>query len=119
MHPAAPCCGARTTQVSLGGFGDMLTRQVLQLALGANADRLTEIHAGSETFRQKFMIWAQDPAEAEEILNPILEAALLNWKGEKPLIKRTSGGLSIELRGVRLQKADDLRGLIRLGEMFL
>jgi hypothetical protein len=111
--------GPRTSQVNLGGFGDMLARQVLQLALGADSVGLVEIHCGSGNFREKYMIWAQDPLEAEKLVTPGLEAALLAYKREKPLIKRTSGGLSIELRGVRLQKVDALRALIEVGEMFL
>jgi hypothetical protein len=122
-HAGAPgstlLIGARTSQANLGGFGDMLTRQVLQLALGADANDLTEIHAGSETFQRKYMLWAQNPAEAEKIITPILESDLLAWKGQTPLIKRTSGGLTIELRGVRLKTSDEILKLVRLGEMFL
>jgi hypothetical protein len=111
--------GERTSQANLGGFGDMMVRQVLQLALGADAADLTEIQAGSETFRKKYMLWAQDPVEAEKLLTPALESALLAWKGEKPLIKRTSEGLTIELRGARLQKTDEILALVQLGELLL
>ena len=111
--------GARTSQVNLGGFGDTLTRQVLQLALGANADGLAEIQAGSETFRRKYMLWAKDPAEMEGLVTPALESALFTWKEQPLLIKRLSGILTIELRGKRLQKADDIQRLISLGESFL
>jgi hypothetical protein len=111
--------GARTSQANLGGFGDMLTRQVLQLALGADAEGLAEIKVGSETLRRKYMLWAQEPAEAEKIITPMLESALLAWKGQPPLIKRTSRGLTIELRGVRLKKSDDILMLVRLGEIFI
>jgi hypothetical protein len=111
--------GERTSQANLGGFGDLMVRQVLQLALGADAADLTEIQAGSETFRKKYMLWAQDPVEAEKLLTPALESALLAWKGEKPLIKRTSEGLTIELRGARLQKTDEILALVQLGELLL
>jgi hypothetical protein len=111
--------GARTSQVTLGGFGDMLTRQVLQLALGAEASGLNEIRAGGEAFRQKYMVWAQNPAEVEKMLTPALESSLLSWKGQSPLIKHNSGGLTIELRGVRLKKAADFLALVRLGELFI
>jgi hypothetical protein len=43
----------------------------------------------------------------------------LSWKGEPVLVKRTSDGLSIELRGVRLHKAAELRAMIQLGELIL
>ncbi len=111
--------GPRTTQANLGNFGDMLTRQVLQLALGTDADGLKEVQAGSSTFRQKYMLWAQDNTAAERLLTPALELALLAWKDKKILIKRNSAGLNIELRGVRLKKFEDLRALVQLGENFL
>jgi hypothetical protein len=111
--------GARTSQADLGSLGDMLTRQVLQLALGADAQGLNEIQAGSETFRRKYMLWATEAAEMERLVTPALESALLAWQGQAPLIKRLSGILTIELRGVRLQKEDELRRLVRLGEAFL
>ncbi len=108
--------GERKSQSNLGGFGEILTRQVLQLALGADAAGLTEIQAGSETFRENYMLWAQETAETGQLLTPAIESSLLAWKGEKPLIKRTSAGLTIELRGVRLQKADEINTIIQLGE---
>lgn len=109
--------GVRTSQANLGGFGDMMVRQVLQLALGADAAGLIEIQAGSETFRKKYMLWAQNPVDVS--LTLALESALLNWKGVKPLIKRTSEGLTIELHGVRLQKTDEILALVQLGELLL
>ncbi len=118
-HGSTILIGERTSQANLGGIGDMLTRQVLQLALGRDADGLTEIQAGSEAFRQKYMLWAQDRTEAERLLTPRLESVLLGWKGKKPLIKRTSSSLTIELRGVRLQKAEAIFALVHLGGLFL
>jgi hypothetical protein len=109
--------GERSSQANLGSFGAMLQQQALQLALGADADGLQEIQAGSEAFRKVYMLWAQNPSEI--LLPASLESALLNWKGVKPLIKRTSEGLTIELRGVRLQKMDEINVLIQLGEALL
>jgi len=109
--------GERQSQAKLGGLGDLLVRQVLQLALGADANGLTEVQAGGEAFRQAYMLWAQNPTEI--LLTSSLESALLDWKGVKPLIKRTSEGLIIELRGVRLQKADEIKALVQLGEALL
>jgi hypothetical protein len=109
--------GPRASQVNLGGFGEMLQQQVLQMALGAEADGVREIQAGSAAFQQNYMLWAQNPAEVR--ISPALESALLNWKGVKPVIKRASAGLSIEIRGARLDKPADLRTLIQLGETVL
>jgi hypothetical protein len=111
--------GPCSSSVNLDGMGDLLTRQVLSQALGADADGLNEIQLDSEDLRQKYMFWAQQPVATEKLINPVVEKALLSWKGEPVLVKRTSEGLSIELRGVRLQKADELLALIQLGELFL
>jgi hypothetical protein len=111
--------GERKTQANLGSLGEMLAQQVSQLALGADAAGLSEIQVGSEAFRQKYMLWAQEAAEAGHLLSPAIESALLAWEGEKPLIKRTSAGLTIELHGVRLQKADEINVLVQLGEALL
>jgi hypothetical protein len=111
--------GPRSSPVNLGGMGELLTRQVLNQALGDDADGLNEIQPGSETLRQKYMLWAQQPVEAEKLISPAVELALLSWKGEPVLVKRTSDGLSIELRGVRLHKAAELRAMIQLGELIL
>lgn len=109
--------GPRAGQVNLGGLGDMLQRQVLEAALGAEADGLREIQAGSAAFQQAYMLWAQN---ADTVcLSPTIESTLLNWKGVKPVIKRTSSGLSIEIRGVQLSKPAELRALAQLGELLL
>ncbi len=112
--------GERTSQANLGGFGEMMVRQVLQLALGADAAGLIEVQAGGEAFRQKYMLWTQETAETGQLLlTPAIVSLLLAWKGEKPLIKRTSEGLTIELRGVRYQKVDEINALVQLGEALL
>lgn len=108
--------GERTSQANLGEMGEMLTRQVLQLALGADANGLHEIQTGSPAFQQKYMLWAKD----DELSIPSgIENILLGWKGRKPLIKRTSSGLVIELRDTHLKKAPDLMALVQLGESIL
>ena len=107
--------GERQSQADLGTFGEMLMRQVLQQALGADADGLTEAKAGSEAFQQKYMLWAQKPEDVR--ITSSIEAALLNWKGNKPLIRRTSEGLSIEQQGVQIKTRSEFEQIINLGEM--
>lgn len=109
--------GPRASPVNLGRFGEMLQQQVLQMALGAEADGVREIQSGSAAFQQKYMLWAQNPDEVR--ISPTLESALLNWKGVKPVIKRTSSGLIIEIPGTRLNKPADLLALAQLGELYL
>lgn len=106
--------GERMSNAALGGFGDMLMRQVLQMALGSEADGLQEIPTGSAEFRQKYVVFAKSPQTFQT--SPALESALLHWRGQKPLIRRAAEGLEIEIRGARLQKPEELLQLINLGK---
>lgn len=109
--------GERSSQANLGSFGGMLQQQVLQQALGAEAEGLSETQLGSQALREKYMLW--DTPDSEIHISPRLELILLEWKGVKPLIKRSSAGLTIELRGAHLKTAPDLLRLIDLGETLL
>jgi hypothetical protein len=111
--------GPRSAQINLGGLGEALIRQVLNQALGSEAEGMVEVQAGTENFRKNFMIWAKDPEDARKIISPFLETALLGWKNASPLIKRTTEGLQIELRNTRLQKAEDIENLVKLGDFLL
>jgi hypothetical protein len=107
--------GERTSQVDLGGFGNVLVRQALSMALGADADGMTEIHLGSQAFQQRFMVWSRNELDGEKLITPKVESLLMNWRGTAPLIKRTSDGLRVELRGIHLKKANDIIRLVDLG----
>lgn len=109
--------GERSSTADLGETGERLTRAVLQLALGGDADGLHEVHTGSEAFRRQYMLWAQDPDSFRA--SPAIESILLNWKGSKPLIKRTSSTLTVELRQVHLKDPASILALVQLGELFL
>lgn len=111
--------GPRSTQINLGGLGEALLRQVLQMALGSEADGLVEVKAGSEAFRKDFMIYARDEEDVRRLISPFLESTLMNWKKLSPTIKRTSQGLSIELPRNRLQKQEDIEILVKLGDLLL
>ena len=111
--------GPMTTQINLGGLGETITRQLLQIALGDEASGLQEAKAGSEEFRNRYMIWAKDPQVVERMINPFIESTLLSWVKYAPFIKRTSQELSVELRNTRLKKPDEIITLVKLGEFLL
>jgi hypothetical protein len=111
--------GPRTTQISLGGLGDALTRQILQIALGEEAEGLEEVKEGSEEFQKRYMIWAKDREVVVRLINPFFESTLLNWAKYAPMIKRTAQGLSVELRNFRLKKPEEIDTLAKLGEFLL
>lgn len=106
--------GERLSNAALGGLGDTLMRQVLQMALGSEAEGLQEIPTGSAEFRQKYVVFTKSPQAFQP--GPALEAALLHWRGPKPLIRRAADGLDIEIRGARLQTPEELTQLIHLGK---
>ncbi len=119
-HPGSTLLiNTRTSQADLGSIGEMLTRQVLQLALGDQAYGLKEIKFGSSTFQQKYMVWAQDQLSAEQLLTPALQTNLIEWKGIPPLIKRVSGILSVEIKGKRINNPDEILALVTLGNMLV
>lgn len=109
--------GERRSQAELGQVGDMLVRQILSAALGADAAGLVEIEGLSPAFARQYMVWAQHPADLQ--LPFALQSILLNWQGQKPLIKRTSQGITIEIKGVHLRKPADVSALAQLGEILL
>lgn len=116
--------GALQSNVNLGNMGAILTQQVLHLALGSQADGLTEIQPilginSQAALRQKYMLWAQEVSDCEKLLSPTVESALLNWKGKEPLVKLTSSGLSIQIQGEHVKKPEKIIAIIQLGEALL
>jgi len=111
--------GPHTSHIKLGGLGEGLLRQVLQMALGSEAEGLVEVQEGSESFRKNFMIWARDPEDVRSLLSPFLESTLMNWKKYYPLLKRIQAGLTIEIRNAQLKKPEEIETLVKLGDLLL
>jgi hypothetical protein len=102
-------------QPGAGVAGDF-ARSFIQRFAGAD---LSEVRLNNPVLQEKYMLWAQTPAEAEALLTPAVEAALLAWKGTRPVVKRDRSGLQMEIAGVRLKNPDDLLAFIRIGEALL
>ncbi|MCE5207104.1 MAG: hypothetical protein LLG42_02215 [Chloroflexi bacterium] len=111
--------GPRTTQVNLGAMGKMLQTQVIHAALGKEAAGVQEVQAGSPSFRERYMVWAQGVEDADRLLTPGVQSKLLSWTKVSPLIKRTSSGMTIELKGMHLEKIEEILKLVQLGESLL
>lgn len=111
--------GPRSTQISMGGLGETITRQLLQMALGEEAEGLEEVKVGSEEFQKRYMIWAKDPEVVVRLINPFFESTLLHWSKYAPMVRRTAQGLSVELRNFRLKKPEEIETLTKLGEFLL
>jgi len=111
--------GPRTTQVNLGAMGEMLQAQVIHAALGKEAAGVQEVQAGSPSFRKRYMVWAQGVEDADRLLTPGVQSKLLSWTKVSPLIKRTSSGMTIELKGMHLKRIEEILKLVQLGESLL
>ena len=111
--------GPKTTQVNLGPAVELLKAQIIQKALGKDAAGIKEVQIGSSSFQKQYLVWAQNIDAADKLLSPALQSALLSWTSVIPLIKRTSAGISIELKSVHLKKAEEIEKLVHLGERFL
>ncbi len=111
--------GTRTSQVDLGGFGEMIQMHIIQEFLGSAADDVHEMKVGTQNFINHYMVWAAKSAEMEQMLTPSLQAMLLSLSVRSLLVKRVDGKLSIELRGIHLKNPDELQQLIQVGESLL
>jgi hypothetical protein len=100
--------------------GAGLTGSLMRPFVGMLAgEDLVEVSINHAALRERFMLWAKEPAGAKAWQTPALEAALLGWKKSPPLIRRDGDGLQIEIRGERLKKTEDLLAFIRIGEALL
>jgi hypothetical protein len=111
--------GPRLPGSTLQGPGLALAQFMIVQAIGPEANGLHEVEAGSSTLRQRYSLWAQEPQDAQALISPAVESALLGWKGKEPVIKRTQAGLSIEINGSRITKVEEIEALVQLGEALL
>ena len=69
--------GPRTSPANLGPLGESLTRQSGAACHRPRAPTAwLKMPRRTKAFRQKYMVWAQDPVEAKTRLTPALESAL-------------------------------------------
>ena len=111
--------GPRGSQVNLGSFGEMLKQKLLQKVLGESDKGMQEVAAGSAEFQRYFMILANDAADAEKLLNPVSELLLVEFSTKKPVVKLTQSGLELKLDDAFLDKEEDIKRFIALGEALL
>lgn len=101
----------------------MLMQMALPMMLGDQsslAAGLTEVQAGSDALRQRYMLMAHDPADMSTLLSSTLERALLNWPtGSLPIIKQSPNGLSVEFHNYQTNKPADVQAIINLGKILL
>lgn len=115
--------GPKLPSVNLGGLGNLVLQQALNVMLGDEAGEaagLAEVEVGRSALRERFSVWAVSASAAEDVLTFEVENALLTWKlKEKPVIRVSSRGTEIKLKEGKVQDPKDIAEVIQLGEAFL
>ncbi len=100
-------------------MSNTLIQAALRLMLGDLADAvssLKEVPAGSESFRQRFMIWARDEQDANRLISSDTESALMAWPENLPvIIKLGPSGLELLHNKARLTKPAEINQFVELG----
>jgi len=83
----------------------------------ANAvSSLKEVPAGSGSFRQRFMVWAHNEPDADRLVSSDIEATLLAWPVQIPLIiKLGPSGLELLHNKDQLTKPAEINPFVELG----
>jgi hypothetical protein len=111
--------GYKMSQMNLGYSGELLMKQVFAAAFGEESKDLNHVHFGSQDFQKKYMVFAQDEAEADRFITPAVQSALLSWSGVQPVIKRTERETTLELNGAFMDKPEQILSLLQLAERLL
>ncbi len=115
--------GPRQPEVNLGGMGDILMQAALRLMIGSDAEQALGIHQielGSLELMKRYMVWTNQDAAAEKLLNQIVESTLLNWPATIPVVvKYSTAGMEVKVQGRRLYKEQELYALVKLGNALL
>ncbi len=113
--------GPRTAMGALpnmpGGLGGMIVQAALRMMMGEDADQfpgLSEAQVGSETFRERYMVFAHDLNEAHALLASGVESALIEWPAQQMVIKLGKSGIEISIPQ-QITDVAELERIIGLG----
>jgi hypothetical protein len=110
---------SQNTAALSAAMSNTLIHAALRLMLGSQAgavSSLKEVPAGSESFRQRFMVWAHDEQDANRLISSDTESALMAWPENLPvIIKLGPLGLEILHNKARLTKPAEINQLVELG----
>lgn len=102
-----------------GAMSSTIVQAALRLMLGDQASAVAamkEVTAGSGSFQQRYMVWAQDEQDAVRLVSSDVEAALMAWPDKLPLIiKIGPSGMEILHKEARLTRPADLNAFVDLG----
>jgi hypothetical protein len=111
--------GPRPAPNISGEMGTFLAQTALRAFLGDQAENLKEVLLDNSLLNRCYLIFAHDPADADQLLMPASQELLVEWKNTPPVIKLSPHGLVIELKGIQLEDPAEILKFIQLGESFL
>jgi len=115
--------GPKQPEINLGGISDVLKQTMLKLMVGDEADGaegIQESLIGRMALRERYMVWTNQEEAARGVLTPEVENALIRYPGKvPPVVKINARGLEVKLISQRLQKPEEIEGLVAIGEAFL
>lgn len=123
FNPGILLIGPRQPNVELGGIGEVLKQTMLRLMIGEEADDalgIEESLIGRMALRERYMVWTNQEEKAREVLTVEVENALIRYPGKiPPVVKVNSAGLEVKVLSQKLEKPEEIAGLIAIGEAFL
>ena len=123
FNPGILLIGPRQPNVELGGIGEVLKQTMLRLMIGKEADDafgIEEALIGRMALRERYMVWTNQEEMAREVLTVEVENALIRYPGKiPPVVKVNSAGLEVKVISQKLEKPEEIAGLIAIGEAFL
>jgi hypothetical protein len=123
FNPGILLIGPRQPNVELGGIGEVLKQTMLRLMIGKEADDafgIEEALIGRMALRERYMVWTNQEEKAREVLTVEVENALIRYPGKiPPVVKVNSAGLEVKVISQKLEKPEEIAGLIAIGEAFL
>ena len=123
FDPGILLIGPKQPNVELGGIGEVLKQTMLRLMIGNDADDalgIEEALIGRMALRDRYMVWTNQEENAREVLTVEVENALILYPGKiPPVVKYNKTGLEVKVISHKLEKPEEIAGIIAVGEAFL
>ncbi len=123
FEPGILLIGPKQPNIELGGIGDVLRQTMLRLMIGVGADDtqgIEEALIGRNALRERYMVWTNQEEKARDVITVVVENALIQFPGKvPPVVKFNSTGLEVKVLTQKLERPEEIIGLVAIGEAFL
>ncbi len=123
FEPGILLIGPKQPIIDLGGIGDVLRQTMLRLMIGVGTEDtqgIEEALIGRNALRERYMVWTNQEEKARDVLTVAVENALVQFPGKvPPVVKFNSTGLEVKVLTQKLDKPEEIIGLVAIGEAFL